>query len=71
MMSDRIGKVEPVDKDISSARTDLYETVEKNAKEHGYSMGEYLDLLLKRHITPSEFFKDLKWPDRNDVIYKV
>jgi hypothetical protein len=37
----------------------LYETVEKNAKEHGVTMVEFTDMLLKRQIAPSEFFKDV------------
>ena len=40
--------------------TDLFESVEENAKEHGVTIGQYLDMLLQRHITPSEFFKGVK-----------
>ncbi|HEY7572349.1 MAG TPA: hypothetical protein VH796_13360 [Nitrososphaeraceae archaeon] len=58
-MSDRRTKARPMDRDIALTRTDLYETVEKNAKEHGVTMVEFTDMLLKRQIAPSEFFKDV------------
>lgn len=48
---------------ILPVNTDLFESVEENAKEHGIIIGQYLDMLLQRHITPSEFFKGVKWPD--------
>jgi hypothetical protein len=57
-MSDRITKARPQDGNIAS-RTDLYETVEKNAKEHGVTMVEFTNMLLKRQIAPSEFFKEV------------
>jgi hypothetical protein len=57
-MSDPMTTARPVDRDTASTRTDIYETVEKNAKEHGVTMVEFTDMLLKRKIAPSEFFKD-------------
>ena len=59
--SDRMAKTRPRNGHIIlPVNTDLFESVEENAKEHGVTIGQYLDMLLQRHITPSEFFKGVK-----------